>query len=368
MRKLATIQKIERLSIIDKADNIMTAQILGWECVVKKNEFKEGDLCVYIEIDSILPTWKQFQFMEPRKYRVKTAKFKKQISQGLALPIDIFNNIKGFTTNIGDDVTEILMIKKYDPEAKIEEKENQSKNKLYKYMLRFKWFRNIIKNDRFPPFLKKTDETRIQTTPGKFKCKNFYYVTEKLDGQSATYAIRKNKYLKLFTRKKIYVCSRNIHLLKHNNSNYWNIYDNYNIKKILMWANKYYGNIAIQGEIVGPGIQKNTYKLDNLKFYMFTLFFIDKQQYANYNELIKFIKLVKNNGFNLEMVPILHEQYILPNTINDVVEFSKGKSILNNNVIREGIVGRNLHDSNESWKCINPIFLLNDKSEFYGEY
>lgn len=92
MRKLASIQTITKLEEIPKATSIEKAYILGWECIVKKGEFKEGDLCVYFEVDSILPPWKMFEFMEKRRYRVKIAKFMKQISCGLALPLNSFNN------------------------------------------------------------------------------------------------------------------------------------------------------------------------------------------------------------------------------------------------------------------------------------
>ena len=64
MRKLAHIEKVEKIEPIEGADRIVKIEVLGWECVAKKGEFKEGDLCVYIEIDSKLPAHKEFEFME----------------------------------------------------------------------------------------------------------------------------------------------------------------------------------------------------------------------------------------------------------------------------------------------------------------
>ena len=81
-RQLASVQKIVNLQPIQGADKIETAQVLGWQCVVKKGEFKVGDLCIYFEIDSQLPKHPVFDFMADRKYRVRTIKLRKQIAQG----------------------------------------------------------------------------------------------------------------------------------------------------------------------------------------------------------------------------------------------------------------------------------------------
>ena len=81
MRNLASIQKISKLEPIPNADTIEKATVLGWELVVKKGEFKEGDLCVYCEIDSVLPERPEFEFLRTKKFRIKTIKFKGQISQ-----------------------------------------------------------------------------------------------------------------------------------------------------------------------------------------------------------------------------------------------------------------------------------------------
>lgn len=91
-RKLATIQKITKLEPIPGADNIEKATVLGWELVVKKGEFKEGDLCVYIEIDSILPEKPEFEFLRERKFRIRTIKLRNTYSQGICFPIKILEN------------------------------------------------------------------------------------------------------------------------------------------------------------------------------------------------------------------------------------------------------------------------------------
>ena len=86
-RNLATIQLISALDPITGADKIEKATILGWECVVKKGDFAVGDKCIFIEIDSVLPAIPYWDFMAPRRYRVKTIRLRKQVSQGLAVPL-----------------------------------------------------------------------------------------------------------------------------------------------------------------------------------------------------------------------------------------------------------------------------------------
>ena len=105
MRHLASIQKILNINPIEGADKIEQARVKGWNLVVGKGEFKENDLCVFFEIDSILPDKPEFDFMKNKKFRVKTIRLKGVISQGLALPLSILpeGNYKE-----DDDVTEIL--------------------------------------------------------------------------------------------------------------------------------------------------------------------------------------------------------------------------------------------------------------------
>lgn len=188
-RKLASIQKIVAIKPIEKADAIEVAQVLGWECVVKKSEgFKVGDLVCYIEIDSIVPDKPEFEFLRDRKFRVRTIKLRGQVSQGLVLPLSILpkGNYKE-----DEDVTEILSIKKYDPQAEaeqklIDEKMKNTNNKIHKFFSKYPWYRKLFfkpKKSGFPSFIKKTDEDRIQLFP--HICENekdtIFSVTEKID-------------------------------------------------------------------------------------------------------------------------------------------------------------------------------------------
>ena len=143
-RKLAHIEVIESLYPIEGADKTEVAKVLGWECVVKKGEFKKGDIIVYVEVDSVMPDKPEYEFLRDRKFRVRTIKLKGQISQGLVLP---WKSGWGF---IGDDVTDVLGITKYLTPSEREELNQQErklaneKNKLKKFMMRYSWFRKFF--------------------------------------------------------------------------------------------------------------------------------------------------------------------------------------------------------------------------------
>ncbi len=370
-RQLATIQKILEINPIEGADKIEVATILGWEVVVKKGEFKVGDLCVYIEIDSLLPVWEEFEFMEKKKYRVKTIRLRKQISQGLAFPISAIKKVdlSGFTE--GQNVTKELKIIKYDPQL---QKENKLKNTkpvhpVVKYFLRYEWFRKLYnqKKSDFPSFLRKTDETRIQSKPSVLRRdKDIDYVfTEKLDGQSATFAIKKK-----FFGYEYFICSRNLRLVDKDTSNYWKIFEQENLKEKLKRIHKLYGDVAIQGEIIGNGIQGNKYGIDGLEFHVFSLFGIKINNYMkshgrfnikDHSYLSHTHTRVTCDDLGLNHVPVLKKMVKLPETVKELVEISKGDSVLKKGVVREGIVCRHYDDSNYSFKVINPEFLLKNK-------
>lgn len=192
MRKLASIEIIDKLEPIPNADRILKATIKGWECVVSKSDnFNQGDKVIYIEVDSILPPKPEFSFLKERKYRVKTIKLRKQISQGLVLPMHYLK--KDYP--VGTDVTKELGITKYDPQAEQEGKlltKARSKNPIFKFMMRFEWFRKLwakfhVQNCSFPTHIaSKTDEERWQNLPKLMEQlrdnKTPLWGTEKVDG------------------------------------------------------------------------------------------------------------------------------------------------------------------------------------------
>jgi len=291
MRKLAHIEKVEKIEPIEGADFIEKVTVLGWEVCCKVGDFKEGDLCIYIECDSILPDHPVFEFMRDRKFRVRIIKLRKTVSQGLVMPISILHDFgvqEGWPTIVGDDVTDILKIKKHDPQAQHEAKYKprpKDVKGITAYLQSFAWFRKLryklgfkrVRN--FPTFIAKTDEERVQNIPHIFKQWDGTetYITEKLAGMSSTYAIYNCLFRKL-NRDNFYVCSRNINLQRENNSEWWEVARKFDIKNKLKKVGK---NIGIQGEIVGPGVEGNIYKLKELEFFIYNVVDLDKRKRYN---------------------------------------------------------------------------------------
>jgi RNA ligase (TIGR02306 family) len=341
-RKLASIQKVLELNPIPGADKIEVCTVLGWKCVVQKGEFKPGDVGVYFEIDSLLPDKPEFAFMADRKFRVKTISLKKQISQGLFIPLSKITYADLSSYKEGDDVTELLGIEKWDPPEESGPGANLGGRK----------------SGNFPVFLRKTDETRIQTTKNflsRHKGKKFYY-TEKLDGTSSTfYYLVEDLYGR--TAGKFGVCGRNFEFdyIEDKPNSYWETAKRYNLEEKMKALGL---NLCIQCEMVGPGIQKNKYKLAEKKLYIFNAYNVKDQTFFNYEK-------TKEIAAKLEMetAPILGE-FVLDHTVEQLVEMSRGKSVLNKDTLREGIVCRAIVDEVDeelgrlSFKVIQPEFLL----------
>ncbi|MBD3256034.1 MAG: RNA ligase (ATP) [Candidatus Lokiarchaeota archaeon] len=331
MRKLASIQEIKKLEPIPNADKIELATILGWKVVVRKEEFREGQLVVYVEVDSILPERPEFEFLRNRGFRIRTIKLRGQISQGIVFPISILP--KDQKIEKGLDVTKILSIKKYEPPLSIQ-------------------LSGEVKG-KFPNFIPKTDEIRIQTIPElleKYKG-NKFYITEKLDGTSGTFYYKDGEFG---------VCSRNLDLMESDDNAFWIVARKYKLEEKLRNNGK---NLAIQGEVLGPKIQDNRYELDDLILYFFNIFDIDEQRYYKFEEIRQFI-----SELDLDMVPILDDDYTLDDSVDTLTELSYGKSNLNPKIYREGIVVRSLREIEDSefdrvsFKVLNPSFLLKYES------
>lgn len=360
MRQLATIREISALRPIPGADKIEVAQVDGWECVVQKGEFSVGQPIVYVEVDSIMPERPEFEFLRDRKFRVRTIKLRGQVSQGLVLPLSVLP--AGSTVCKGLDVTDVLGITKYDPQAQQEaqllsKQPKMPTNPIVKFLMRFKWFRKIFLKPKrkggFPDWIVKTDETRIQNLTTLFEIERDkgtpFSVTEKMDGQSVTY------FLHRISKRKFEfgVCSRNIRLGTPDNSSYWTIANKYNMESVLKQLIGDHNTVVLQGEICGNGIQGNKYHISDYEFFAFNLIYPDhKCSTAEIAELVA--------PLGLKTVPILEEGKTLPATIAELVEYAKGKSTVRKEQKREGVVMRNMQ-SNISFKVINPDFLLAEK-------
>lgn len=330
MRKLVTIQEIKDIKPIENADKIEVARILGWNVVVKKNEFKIGDKVVYAEIDSLFPEKEEFEFLRNNQFRIRTIRLRGQVSQGICFPLSILP--KG-DYKIGDDVTELIGVTKYEPPIPV-------------------CLDGKIKG-QFPSFISKTDETRVQVSQDKLtKFKNVRCVySEKIDGVSATYYLNNGEFG---------VCSRSLSFLKDDKNTYYQMVKKYDIENKLRAIGR---NIAIQGEIIGDKIQNNKYKLDKneRRLYLFNIFDIDKFEYLGYEEFISIA-----DKLQMETVPFIDTNFKLIDDIDKLIELSKGTSMINKNINREGIVIKSYDEINDmgervSFKAINPDFLIKYK-------
>lgn len=350
MRKLATIRKIERIEPIEGADRIELAIVDGWQVVVQKQLHEPGALIVYCEIDSFLPIRPEFEFLRKSCYRkmadgtegfrIKTIKLRGQISQGLILPIrDVFNNYdviddclilrgKDQRYGIGDDVSELLNITKYEIDLPVQ--------------------LSGVAKGKFPSFLIRTDEERIQNLTRKYEefKQHDFFVTEKLDGTSFTCYLREDQFG---------VCSRNLELIEDDTNQHWQVARKLDLEEKLRELKRTTGrDLCVQGELIGPGIQSNRYGLSEPELHVFNIFDVNEYGYLHKTETMQFVEVMK-----LKEVPLLHPAFTLPETIGELLQFAEGKSVLNPKVEREGIVLVS-GDGNDriSFKAISNKFLL----------
>lgn len=340
-RKLASIQRISKLSPIENSDNLELAEIQGFRAVVKKGDFKENEIIVYIETDSVLPEMPQFEFMRARGFRVRMIRLRGTLSQGLCFPLSILPFREQQESDLwqygeGTDVTNVLGITKYEPPIPAQ-----------------------LQGDTkgpFPSFLIKTDETRVQVLQSlldKYKGQECY-VTEKFDGSSATYFINKGEFG---------VCSRNQELKESEGNTFWKIAKQFKIEEKLRGVT---GNFAIQGEIIGEGIQGNKYSIKGQVPLFFNVFNIDSQRYLSFIDMRKFLQTLE-----LPTVTVINPKYILDNNIDELVKMATiTSSILTDQgtIHAEGIVIRpheEIIDDNDwlvagrvSFKVISPEFLI----------
>lgn len=353
MRQLASIQRINNIKPHPNADRMEIATILGWEVCIRKDEFKVGDLCVYCEVDSIMPERSEFEFLRNDKFRIKAKRLRGVVSMGIAFPIPILSNgllglgidnTNGFVDTyfeytpldhfeIGSDVTDLLGITKYDPPEVSSGQGNSAGS--------------------FPSYVPRTDESRIQGAMGCLDELNGhpFYITSKLDGTSETIIWHNNE---------LSVCSRN-HAVKIDPPNlYWDVVKKHNLfDKFVSYFDQH--SIAIQGEIVGCGIQENRLGLKDKDFFVFNIYDINQARYLSYNEICIHCK-----GLGLNMVPIVEEGDSFDYTLDHLIEIANNGRYPNGHR-QEGIVVRpqsemfsNRLHGRLSFKVISPLYLLGE--------
>lgn len=376
-RALAYVVTIDEIKPIEGYDRVEYARTNGWWVIISKSDnLQVGDKCVYFEVDSkVNAEDERFAFLEKRNYKIKTQKMCKVISQGLLMPVSMFPEIGDVDVNT--DVTDILKVvysveednvrKNGDPNAKYKamasRRPNIFKKPWARWMMRRVWGRKVMffffgkKKDNprgFPTFVSKTDEERVENQPWRIGDGQTYLCTEKLDGTSCTYALERKGRNKF----EFYVCSRNVRQADekqecyHDHNIYWDLAFKYNIEQHLkdfLNQHKLCDWVCIQGEGVGS-VQGNPLKLDEDDLYVFNF----KDSYVGRwpsdmgcNEIEK---------WGMKWVPILGEVQ-MPDTMEELKELATGKSVVNPNVMREGLVYRSL-DGRDSFKNVSREYLL----------
>ena len=385
-RALAYIVKVDDVKPIDGADNIELASVGGWRVIVKKHEFKSNDKAVFFEIDSLLPETEWSEFLRPKKFKVKTMKLGKfgVISQGLLLPTNILPKNKKF--NVGDDVTKVLGVTYYVKEDNIRKSKNGNPNEKYNRMAakhpklaKKKWFRWLMKRMwgrkllfvflgrhvderkyKFPVWIKRTDEERIENVPWMFESEEPFVVSEKIDGTSTTF------FLDCTKRKHDFgVCSRNVRQMTPDQTNYhtsedvgnvyWEMAFKYDIQNVLEKVAKKYNvsRVVLQGETYGESVQSNPLHINHRDFAAFNLIF-DGERLGSLDAK----KILDDYG--VPFVPIVDEHFIMPDDFEELKLMADGKSVINPKCKREGFVYRSF-DGKQSAKNVSRKYLLSIK-------
>ena len=392
-RELVYVVKIDGIIPIDGADRVEIAQVGGWRIMVKKEQFKEGDLAIYFEIDSKVPEKEPFLFLKDKHFKIKTQKYFKGtvISQGLLMSPEDFGwyaeslqlsgrdlvvRAKGKDYFEGDFLTKDLGVIYYDPEDNSRKAPSIDKYmkmagrhpKLFsfpaiKWIYKHSWGKKILfvffghdkdKKTEWPSWVVKTDEERIQNMPWILEDKSDWIATEKIDGTSTTATLRKvNK-----RKHKFYVCSRNVVFNRPDKKCYYdfNVYtemaEKYHFEDVLRTIVDRYNLewVTLQGESYGAGVQKRDYSLQDHDFMGFNLIFSDRGR-LNSKESAEIMQ-----EFGIPWVPIIDEHFILPDTVEELLEIATDKSAVDGGM-REGLVFRS-PDGAKSFKAVSNEFLL----------
>lgn len=391
-RALAYTVCVDEVNAIEGADNIALATVGGWRVIVKKEEFKPGDVAVFFEIDSKLPEEERYAFMERKHYKVKTMKLGKfnVVSQGLLMPLSEFPELSITSVNLKDavnpnhfvgiDLTDILGITYADaednkrkanvnPKAKYQamaaRHQKIFRQKWARWLMRREWGRKVMfaifgrkkdKPNAWPSHIaSKTDVERIQNEAWRLNDKRPYVATEKVDGSSFTAAAERDKYGKI----KYYICSRNVVFAKDKDQCFYdtNVYkeafEKYGLEKILKDILNDYNlpNVAIQAEVFGIGIQKRDYSMDHHEIRVFHIV----SNCVKY-PMDKVVEICDKYG--LPHVPILDWDFVMPDTIEELTEYVEGTPSMIDGKEREGIVFYDKKTGREYVKLVSPAFLM----------
>lgn len=412
-RELCYVVKIDDIKPIEGRDRVECAVVGGWTIMVRKDQFKPGDLGIYFEIDSQVPAKEPFLFLEGKHYKIKTQKYKTPNgqfwSQGLLMGFDDFVDEEGrvptwlAALNVaiasGVDITEteqrfltkdleVIYAVAEDNSRKANSEDKYKKmaqrngklfsHQPFRWLMRRTWGKKLLfvffgkkkdKKNGWPAWVVKTDEERVQNMPWILQDKSEWIATEKIDGTSTTFTMKRGK-KRLFGRDKneFYICSRNVVFDKPDKACFYdtNVYvemaEKYHIEEVLTQILKDRPDlewVTIQGETYGAGIQKRDYGLEAISksipgaAHDFMAFNFITSASGRWNSCDA-EKLLR--GFGIPWVPIVDEHFILPDTVEELLNIATGDSVVDGGM-REGLVFRS-KDGSKSFKAVSNEFLM----------
>ena len=391
-RELVFLTIVDGIEPIEGYDKVETALVGGWRCIVPKSQFKPGDIGVYFEIDSLVPSDREcFAFLEKRKYRIKTLKMCKTISQGLLMhPSDfgwkVEDNVvidsEGARHEISNEsrfLTKELGVTYYSAEDRArkgnpvdkykvmaQRRPNIFKRKWARWFMRREWGRKVMyfffgakkkKENNWPSHIcAKTDVERVQNMMWVFKSHKLYVASEKVDGSSMTVACEPKKFGLGYN---YYVCSRNV-VFKDENQKcfydeniYYEMYKKYNLRDIItrILIDYKLPNVALQMEVYGDKVQKRDYSIKEHRVAVFHV--VSGGRKLNMNMAMEICE-----KYGLPHVPIVDDNYELPETIEELQEFVEGAPSALDGKPREGIVFYDKETGQEYFKFVSPNYLL----------
>lgn len=383
-RELAYTVKVDEIKPIEGRDRVECAVVGGWTIMVRKDQFKPGDIGIYFEIDSQLPEKPELEFLAAKHYKIKTQKYKTPVgqfwSQGLLMGIEDFpqGTFNKYDVSVEHTfLTKALEVKYADPEDN-SRKSKSSVDKYqkmaqrmgkkfakqpYRWLMKRMWGKKLLflfygkKKDsrKWPEWVVKTDEERVQNMPWILENKNEWIVTEKIDGTSTTFTMKRLKHNKF----DFYICSRNVVFDKPDKNCYYdtNVYvemaEKYHIEDVLkqiMTNRPDLEWVTLQGETYGEGIQKRDYSMKGHDFVGFN-FITSAGGRWNSVESSKVMA-----AFGIPWVPIVDEHFVLPDTVEELLNIATDKSVIDGGM-REGLVFRS-PDGTQSFKAVSNEFLM----------
>lgn len=381
-RELCYVVSIDNILPIEDADRVEIAVVGGWRVMVRKNQFKPGDLAVYFEIDSKVPAREPFMFLESKGFKIKTQKYFKGtvLSQGLLMSFEDFGWEPDFHKR-GDFLTKELGViysveednkRKANSVNKYEDMARRHKRlfskppfkTIMKYPIGrdflFIFFGNKKQKKDWPAWVSKTDEERIQCMPWILENKEPWVASEKVDGTSTTFTMKRGKKFLWFAPKyEFYVCSRNVVFSETKKECYYptNVYfemaEKYHVQAVLeklLKENPSWDWVTLQGETYGEGIQKRDYTLKGRNFAGFNFITSADGRWDS----MRAKSVMEPNG--IPWVPIVDDNYVLPDTIEELLAFATGDSLIDGKM-REGLVFRS-KDGTKSFKAVSNEFLM----------